>query len=618
MVEPPVLALKDVAVSFGRAPLFEHLDAGIGRGERISLVGRNGSGKSTLLKTLAGLIEPDAGMRFSQPGLRIAYLPQEASFDPNVTAGAYVAAGFGLPVGDAQRHRIDAVLSRLALDGPRPLSELSGGEARRASLARALVGEPDILLLDEPTNHLDLPTIEWLERFLAAFPGGVLAISHDRAFLARLSTRTWWLDRGRLRILERGFAHFAAWSEEIIEEEARAQAKLERRIESENAWLGRSITARRKRNEGRKRRLLELRAQRAAWLGPQGRARLAATTEESRARLVVEAEEIAKSWPTPDPNAPPRIIVKPFSTRIMRGDRIGVIGPNGAGKTTLIRLLTGDLAPDSGKLRLAKTIRPAYFDQRRAVLDSAKTLWETLCPKGGDHVNVRGRPRHVVAYLRDFLFDDKQAKTLIGALSGGERNRLLLAITLARPSNLLVLDEPTNDLDMDTLDLLQETLDEYEGTLLIVSHDRDFLDRLANGILSMRGDGTIEEFAGGYSDYLLQSGGARDGAVEPSEARKSSARSARGSGSQPRASRQRLSYRETQELDGLPAAIEHLTATRATLERELADPSLYSRDRARFEAAMEELAGTRAALERAEARWLELAQREEELATGRK
>ncbi len=616
MVEPPVLALKDVAVSFGRAPLFEHLDAGIGRGERISLVGRNGSGKSTLLKTLAGLIEPDAGARFVQPGLRIAYLPQEASYDREVTVEAHVAAGLGARVSDVRRHRIDAILSRLALDGSRPLSELSGGEARRASLARALVGEPDVLLLDEPTNHLDLPTIEWLERFLAAFPGGVLAISHDRAFLARLSTRTWWLDRGRLRVLERGFAHFEAWSEEILEEEARAQAKLERRIESESEWLGRSITARRKRNEGRKRRLLELRAQRAAWLGPQGRARLAAATEESRARLFIDAESIAKSWPAPDPDAPPRVILKPFSTRIMRGDRIGVIGPNGAGKTTLIRLLTGDLAPDTGKLRLAKTIRPAYFDQRRAVLDPAKTLREMLCPKGGDHVNVRGRPRHVVAYLRDFLFDDKQSKGLVGALSGGERNRLLLAITLARPSNLLALDEPTNDLDMDTLDLLQETLDEYEGTLLIVSHDRDFLDRLANGILAMKGDGTVEEYAGGYSDYLVQSGAASGPSVESAPLQKSPARADRATGL--RAPRPRLSYREMRELDALPAEIERLSTLRTALERGLADPSLYARDRGRFEAAMGELATTREALERAEARWLELAQREEELAAGRK
>ena len=611
MAQPPLVALKDVSLRFGERVLFANLAAGIGRGDRISLVGRNGSGKSTLLKLLAGLIEPDSGERYVQPGRRIAYLPQEPSFDPAMRVASHVAEGLSPAApGETSRHRIAAVLSRLTLDGDRLLSDLSGGEARRASLARALVGDPDILLLDEPTNHLDLPTIEWLERLLGDFPGGILVVSHDRAFLAGISSRTWWLERGRLRENERGFADFERWSEQVLAEEARARAKLDKKIDQESAWLARSITARRKRNEGRKRRLGELRAARAAWLGPAGRARLLATTQESRARLVIEAEAVAKSWPGLGPAAPPRVILKPFSTRIMRGDRIGVIGPNGAGKTTLIRILTADLAPDSGRIRLAKTVHPAYFDQRRAALDPEKTLWETLCPRGGDHVSVRGRPRHVIAYLRDFLFDDKQAKNPVGGLSGGERNRLLLALTLARPSNLLVLDEPTNDLDMDTLDLLEETLADYEGTLIVVSHDRDFLDRLANGILALKGDGTVTDYAGGYSDYLVQSGhvGAPTPVKRPARSPKSTKQAS------PPADRRRLSYKEQRELEILPAEIARLAEERARLEARLADATLYARDRPAFEDAARRIAEVKTSLAHAEERWLQLESRREELA----
>ena len=604
-MSPPLLALKAATVSFGRRPLFENLDVGIGRGDRVCLVGRNGCGKSTLLKTLAGLNELDSGERFVQPGLRVAYLAQETQATAGTTIAAHVESGFP---GTPEPHQVDAILSRLQLDGTRRLSELSGGEARRASLARALAAEPDILLLDEPTNHLDLPTIEWLERYLEAYPGGVLVISHDRAFLTRMSQRTLWLDRGVLRELDKGYAHFDAWSDAIIEEEEKALARLEKRIESETEWLGRSITARRKRNEGRKRRLLELRAARAAWMGPSGRAKLAAATEDSKSRLMIEAEGLTKTLPIAGPDAPPQTIVKDFSTRIMRGDRIGIIGPNGAGKTTLVRLLTGDLEPDSGSVRIAKTIHPAYFDQRRTSLDPSKTLWQTLCPQGGDRVMVRGQSRHVVAYLRDFLFDEKQAKALVGSLSGGERNRLLLARTLAQPSNLLVLDEPTNDLDMDTLDLLQEVLDDYEGTLLIVSHDRDFLDRLVNGVFVLRGDGRIREYAGGYSDYLRQSADetaqAAPAKAPPSRAERPPSRPARPT---------RLSYKETRELDLLASEIERLTAEHETLEAHLADPTLYARDRAAFDAATQRIGTVRDALAAAEERWLELEMRREAL-----
>lgn len=605
MPPAPLLALKGAAISFGLTPLFRDLSVGIGHGERVCLVGRNGCGKSTLLKMLAGLIEPDQGERFVQPGRRVAYLAQETPVRTDLTVLQHVEDA--LPPGEhgeVERHRIDAVLDKLSLDGARLIGELSGGEARRASLARALVGEPDILLLDEPTNHLDVTTIEWLERYLADFPGGILTISHDRAFLMRISRRTLWLDRGVLRDLDAGYAKFEEWSDAILAEEEVMLAKLEKRIESETYWLGRSITARRKRNEGRKRRLLEMRAQRAGWIGAAGGVKLGAATEDSRSRLIIEAEHIGKALTLE------RMIVKDFSTRIMRGDRIGIIGRNGAGKTTLIRLLTGELEPDSGKVKIAKTVHPAYFDQRRASLDPTKTLWQTLAPEGGDHVMVRGKPRHVVAYLRDFLFDEKLAKSLVGGLSGGERNRLMLARILAQPSNLLVLDEPTNDLDMDTLDLLQEVLDEYEGTLLIVSHDRDFLDRLVNGTLVMPGDGSVREYAGGYSDYLRQSADER---AEPARA----AAKAAPRPAEAKAPRARLSYKENRELETLPAEMAKLTKERDALEAKLADGSFYERDRAGFAAATRRIGEVRGALAAAEERWLELEMRREELAAGR-
>jgi ATP-binding cassette subfamily F protein uup len=598
---PPLLALKGATVSFGQRALFAGLDIGIGWGERACLVGRNGTGKSTLLKMMAGIVDLDAGERFVQPGIRVAYLPQETSATSDMTVAQHVEAGVADP---AERHRVEAMLSRLQLDGSRVLSSLSGGEARRATLARTLAGQPDVLLLDEPTNHLDLPTIEWLERYLGGYPGGVLVISHDRAFLSRISGRTFWLDRGELRTLERGYAYFESWSDTILEEEEKALARLEKRIESETEWLGRSITARRKRNEGRKRRLLEMRAARAAWIGPGGGARLAVAAEESRSRLIIEAEGLTKQFAGAE-----RPIVRDFSTRVMRGDRIGIIGPNGAGKTTLVKLLTGQMEPDSGRVRLAKTINPAYFDQRRASLDPAKTLWQTLCPDGGDRVLVRGQSRHVVAYLRDFLFDEKQAKTLVGSLSGGERNRLMLARTLAQPSNLLVLDEPTNDLDIDTLDLLQEVLDEYEGTLLLVSHDRDFLDRLVGSTLVLQGDGRVREYAGGYSDYLVQSGG---GAATAQPARGAERKPA--APQPPKPSRARMSYKESRELESLPGEIERLNAEREAIEAKLADPTFYERDRAGFEAATNRVGEVRAALETAEERWLELEMRREALA----
>jgi ATP-binding cassette subfamily F protein uup len=604
----PLLALREARLGFGGAPLLDGVTLGIGRGDSVCLVGRNGSGKSTLLKLLAGLVEPDAGERFVQPGTAVAYLPQEVERRAGETVGAHVAAGLGHG-GDPDHHRVAAVLDRLSLDPARPLAELSGGEARRAALGRALVGDPDILLLDEPTNHLDLPTIEWLEGELAAFRGGLLTISHDRAFLRRLTRRILWLDRGRIREREIGFAAFEAWAAEVAEAEDVAAHKLERKIAAETHWLRRGVTARRKRNEGRLRRLVGLRKARAERIAAAGRARLALSAAEAGGELVIEAEGISKSFPGP---AGPRPIVAGFSTRILRGDRIGVIGANGAGKTTLLRLLTGELAPDSGRVRLGTGIRPLYFDQQRAALDPAATLWRTLAPGGGDSIDVRGQQRHVVAYLREFLFEDRQALMPVASLSGGERARLLLAHLFAQPSNLLVLDEPTNDLDMETLDLLQEVLDDYDGTLLLVSHDRDFLDRLVTSVIAVEGGGRVAESAGGYADYLRQRPAPPGPAPTPRAATPAAASAA------PRAARApRLGYQEQRELAQLPKRLADLGAEIARLEQRLADPGLYGRDPAGFAATGDRLGAARAELDAAELRWLELEEKREAAAADR-
>ena len=501
----PALMLEHVSKWYGNVNGLNDVTLAI-QGGVTGLLGLNGAGKSTLLKLLAGAIEPDSGERFLQPGATVAYLPQDPTPPPGQSVADYVAAGLEETLGEeiTARHRVEAVLARVDLAGDRALGALSGGEGRRAALARALVGEPDVLLLDEPTNHLGLPTIEWLEEELLRFKGALLIISHDRAFLNRLSSVTLWLDRGRLRRLDKGFAHFEDWAEEERARDAEARHKLDRKIVREERWEQRGVTARRRRNEGRLARLNELRRARAEWLRQPGTAKLSAATTGKRSNLVIEAEHLEKSYPTPEGGT--RKVLRDFSTRIRRGDRIGIIGPNGAGKTTLVRLLIGKLAPDAGKLRLAAGVTPLYFDQRRESLDPEATLWRTLVPGGGDSLMVHGRQRHVVAYLRDFLFDEGQARQPVKSLSGGERNRLLLARLFAQPGDLIVLDEPTNDLDMETLDLLVEVLDAYAGTLILVSHDRDFLDRLATGTFALEGDGRAVEYAGGYSDYLAQRG----------------------------------------------------------------------------------------------------------------
>ena len=486
----PLAALRDATLGFGGRPLFAGLTIALARGDRACLVGRNGSGKSTLMKALAGLQDLDGGEVFLQPGTRVAYLPQDPQLPPEQSVGEFVAGG--LPPGEADaRHQVAASLAPLGLASDRRLGSLSGGETRRTALARALVSAPELLLLDEPTNHLDLPTITWLEELLARFRGALLLVSHDRAFLAAVSKVTFWLDRGRIKRLDQGYAHFEAWAEAESAREARDKHRLERQILREERWLVRGVTARRKRNQGRLARLGELRRQRAEWLSAPGRAQLAAAGAAGSGTLVIEAEGLAKAFTGSDGTALP--LLRDFSTRIRRGDRIGIIGPNGAGKTTLLKLLTGELAPDSGSVRLGSNLEKIYFDQRRESLEPEATLWQSLVPGGGDSLMVGGRQRHVVSYLKDFLFDEAQARQPVKSLSGGEKNRLLLARLFARPSNLLLMDEPTNDLDLETLDLLLEVLDDYSGTLLLVSHDRDFLDRLVTGVIALEGDGRAIE-----------------------------------------------------------------------------------------------------------------------------
>ncbi len=596
---PPLLALNAAKLRIGQQQLFAGLDAVLAKGDRICLVGRNGSGKSTLLRVLAGLVELDDGELFTQPRTSIAYLPQEPVLPPAATLADLVLAG--LPAaerGDAARYRAEMALEELGMAPARSPQGLSGGEIRRVSLATALVGEPDVLLLDEPTNHLDLPTIEWLEERLAGWGGSFVVISHDRRFLSRLSTKTWWLDRGTLHASDQGYAGFEAWSEQVLAAEEAQLARLDKRLEAETHWLHRGVTARRRRNMGRLRQLHDLRAQRRQIIGAPGSVRLQVTAAPLSGRMVIEAEAITKGFAG-------RTVLQPFSTRILRGDRVGIIGPNGAGKSTLLKLLTGELAPDDGQIRLGTNLEIARFDQHRAQLDPDRTPWDTLCPAGGDRVQVMGQSRHVVGYLRDFLFREEQARQPIRALSGGERNRLLLAKILAEPSNLLILDEPTNDLDVDTLDLLEETLADYAGTLLLVSHDRDFLDRLVTSTIVFEGNGRVGEYAGGYSDWLAQRPSPAAAVTKAAAPRPAAA-----------ARPQRFDAKLQRELDRLPDRIARLTGEITALEERLGDAGLYTRDPASFARLTGELDQRRGDLVALEERWLELESQREALADG--
>jgi len=600
---PPLIQLKDIHLTFGGAPLLDAVELSVSPLERVCLVGRNGSGKSTLLKIAAGLVEPDGGSRFVQPGATIRYLPQEPDFGDHATTLAYVEAG--LTDGD-HGHRALYLLQQLGLTGEENPRQISGGEARRTALARVLAPSPDILLLDEPTNHLDLPTIEWLENELDSSRAALVLISHDRRFLGRLSRATAWLDRGRIRRIERGFTAFETWREEVLSEEERDQHKLDRKIVDEEHWLRYGVSGRRKRNVRRLANLHALRAQRRDARRAPGSASMAAAEAEKSGRLIVEAKKIAKSYDG-------RQIVDDFSIRLQRGDRLGIIGPNGAGKTTLVNLLIGALAPDSGTLRSGVNIEMATLDQHRESLDPKTTLAEALTGGRGDQVMVGGKPKHVVGYMKDFLFAQEQRNTPLEVLSGGERGRLMLARALAKPSNLLVLDEPTNDLDLDTLDVLEDMLGDYEGTVILISHDRDFLDRVVTSVIAPEGNGRWIEYAGGYSDMLSQRG-ADLKREAPAPVEKKETKSA----PPPlvAATKRRLSFNEKHALATLPERIDWLHKEIARLQSLLDDPDLYSRDRTRFDSATTAITAAHEELDTAEHRWLELEMLREELEQG--
>ena len=592
---PPLLLLQDIQLSLGSAPLLTGAELGVGAGERICLVGRNGSGKSTLLKVAAGLLQPDGGTRFLQPGATIRYLPQEPDFAGFATTLAYVEAGLG-PSDDPYRGQ--ALLDQLGLSGDEDPAQLSGGQQRRAAIARTLAPSPDLLLLDEPTNHLDLPAIEWLEAELKSLRAGLVLISHDRRLLETLTRSIVWLDGGVTRRIDRGFAHYEEWREEVEAQAERDAHLLSRQIVREEHWMRYGVTARRKRNVRRVGELQALRQKRRDLGGPATALKLNATEADLSGKLVAVAEGVSKGY-----GGPP--IVRDLTLRVVRGDRLGIVGPNGAGKTTLLNLLTGRDGPDSGEVRIGTSLAAITLDQQRASLDPAATLSETLTGGGGDMVEVGGERRHVIGYMKEFLFKPEQARTPVGVLSGGERGRLTLACAMARPSNLLVLDEPTNDLDLETLDLLQDMLADYPGTVLLVSHDRDFLDRIVTSTLAAEGDGRWIEYAGGYSDMLLQRGAPETAAL---------AKGRSGAASTPeRPASRKLSFKHKHALETLPKQMEQLAAERAFLQTRMADPDLYRKNPAAFAEATAKLSRVEHDLAGAEERWLELEMMREEL-----
>jgi ABC transport system ATP-binding/permease protein len=598
---PPLLQLRDIVVTLGGAPLLDGAELSISADDRIAVVGRNGSGKSTLLRIAAGQIEADHGVRFVQPSARLAYLPQEPDMSGFKTTFDYVLAGLG-EYDDPYAAR--AMMTDLGLDPNADPARLSGGEARRAALVRTLSPEPDILLLDEPTNHLDLIAVEWLEARLAESRSALALISHDKRLLADLTRATVWLDRARTRRLDRGFSAFEAWRDEKLEEEELERHKLDRRIVNEEHWMRYGVTARRKRNTRRVGELADLRRERREALRSVGVAAMVAQDAKASGALVIDAERISKSFGG-------RRIVRDFSLRVMRRDRIGVIGANGAGKTTLLGLLTGALAPDSGLVRLGANVAMASLDQGRTSLEPTTTLVDALTGGGSDYVTINGERRHVLGYMRDFLFPPEQARTPIGRLSGGERGRLMLARALAKPSNLMVLDEPTNDLDIETLDLLEELLGDYAGTILLVSHDRDFLDRVATSVIVGEGDGRWVEYAGGYSDMVTQRGyGLAGPDAVPVQAAQRQDRRPSADRATPK---RKLGFNEQRALEALPERIEKLRADLEALERKLADADLPVREPAAFTDATKAYGELRDALAGAEDEWLGLEILREEL-----
>ena len=597
MARAPLLQLSGISLTFGGHPVFDGLDLVIQPGDRVALVGRNGSGKSTLMKVMAGLVEPDHGSRVVPPGMSVGYMEQEPDLSAYATLGEFAASG--LPEGE--EYRVAVAAEGLKFDPETPVAAASGGERRRAALAKLMAEAPELMLLDEPTNHLDIEAIRWLEAALGEIRAAYVIISHDRAFLRALTAATLWIDRGDVRRNERGFGAFEDWRERVWAAEDLARHKLDRKIKAEGRWAVEGISARRRRNQGRMRALQAMRAERAALIRRQGTAEMALATGEVSGRLVIEAKGITKAFGD-------RVILRPFDLKVLRGDRVALVGPNGVGKTTLLKLLTGEIAPDGGTVRRGTNLEIAVFDQARATLDLSMTLWDGLVSDPGmrvsgrsDQVMVRGVPKHVVAYLKDFLFDEAQARAPIGSLSGGERARLLLARIMAKPSNLLILDEPTNDLDVETLDLLQDLLGDYDGTVLLVSHDRDFIDRVATTTIAMEGDGRAVTYAGGWSDYQAQRRAGEAVAVAKPMARSVAAPQAR-----QKAPASALTFTEKHRLQALPGIIERLEAEIGKLSDFLSDPALFQTAPDKFRRASEALSERQAALRAAEEEWLAL------------
>jgi ATP-binding cassette subfamily F protein uup len=604
----PLLTLQNVALTFGGTPLLEDANLSVAEGSRICIVGRNGSGKSTLMKIAAGLVESDRGTRFLQPGTTVRYLPQEPDFSGHQTVASYVEGGLG-PSDDLHHARL--LLGELGLTGDESPQSLSGGEARRAALARTLAPNPDILLLDEPTNHLDIQVIEWLEQTLRGMRSALVLISHDRRFLTNLSRSTVWVDRGKTRSIGIGFGEFEAWRDETLAQEELDRHKLARKIEREADWLRYGVTARRKRNVRRLAALQSLREERRTARSGPGQAKITAAEGALSGKLVIEANGISKSF-----GGNP--VVDKFSARVHRGDRIGVVGPNGAGKTTLLNILTGKLAPDEGSVRFGTNLEIASLEQGRDSLKPGWTVAEALTGgSGGDTVVINGVTKHVAAYMQDFLFAPEQLRTPLKVLSGGERARLMLARALAKPSNLLVLDEPTNDLDLETLDVLEEMLADYAGTIILISHDRDFLDRAVTSVIAPEEGGLWLEYAGGYTDMLTQRGGktlASKAARKGEKMSQPSQENGQASASPAAKPKRKLSFNEKHALETLPGKIAKLEKDIGDLQKRLEDPALYAKDRDAFEKTSDALVKAQNDLSEAESRWLELEMLREEIA----
>ena len=602
MMAAPLVILRGIHVTFGGMPLLEGAALSISTRDRLCLVGRNGSGKSTLLKIVAGMIEPDSGERTVRQRTSINYLPQEPDLAGFATTLDYVAAGLE---DERPTSRALGLLDHLGFDGGESTATLSGGEARRCALARVLAPEPDVLLLDEPTNHLDLPTIEWLEEELSRLRSALVLVSHDRRFLQTLSKKTLWLDRGKVRRLNRGFEKFEGWRDTFLEQEELDRHKLDRKIVAEEHWVRYGVTARRKRNQNRLRALRALRQDRREHIGPAGSVKMTHSETDLSGKLVLDAEGISKSFGG-------RPLIRDVWVRVLRGDRLAIVGPNGSGKTTLLRLFTGALTPDAGIAIHGSNLQTVSLDQRREKLDPKQALADALTGGNSDQVAVGGKSRHVMGYMKDFLFSPEQAQTPVGALSGGERGRLMLARALVTPSNLLVLDEPTNDLDLETLDLLQEMLATYAGTVLLVSHDRDLIDRVATSVLAAEGDCRWTEYAGGYSDMIAQRGSGADPHVTAPTARPSG--SAAKKPAAPRSqSKRRLGFKEKHALESLPGIISRLEQTISILQAELTDPALFQRNPDAFDAKASELESVLNELSKAEDQWLALETLREEL-----